>query len=26
LYSQDLSGRNGVPVADDRTRHLLTKS
>jgi Zn-dependent M28 family amino/carboxypeptidase len=26
LCSQDLSGRNGVPVADDRTRHLLTKS
>jgi len=26
LYSQDLSGRNGVPVAQDRTRHLLTKS
>ena len=26
LYSQDLSGRNGVPVMEDRTRHLLTKS
>ena len=26
LYSQDLSGRNGLPVSDDRTRHLLTKS
>jgi Zn-dependent M28 family amino/carboxypeptidase len=26
LYSQDLSGRNGVPVMDDRTRHLVTKS
>lgn len=24
LYSQDLSGRNGVPVRDDRTRHLVT--
>jgi len=26
LYSQDLGGRNGVPVMEDRTRHLLTKS
>jgi Zn-dependent M28 family amino/carboxypeptidase len=26
LYSQDLSGRNGVPVMADRTRHVLTKS
>ncbi len=26
LYSQDLAGRNGVPVMEDRTRHLLTKS
>ncbi len=25
LYSQDFSGRNGVPVHDDRTRHLLVK-
>ncbi len=25
LYSQDLSGRNGVPVHDDRTRHVLVK-
>lgn len=23
LYAQDLSGRNGVPVRDDRTRHEL---
>ncbi len=23
LYAQDLSGRNGVPVRDDRTRHVL---
>jgi Zn-dependent M28 family amino/carboxypeptidase len=23
LYAQDQSGRNGVPVRDDRTRHLL---
>ena len=23
LYAQDLSGRNGVPVRDDRTRHML---
>jgi Zn-dependent M28 family amino/carboxypeptidase len=26
LYSQDLGGRNGAPVMEDRTRHLLTKS
>jgi Zn-dependent M28 family amino/carboxypeptidase len=25
LYAQDLTGRNGVPVRDDRTRHTLTK-
>ncbi|GAB7142880.1 M28 family metallopeptidase [Mycobacterium riyadhense] len=25
LYAQDLSGRNGVPVMEDRTRHVLTK-
>lgn len=25
LYSQDLSGRNGVPVPEDRTRHVLAK-
>jgi len=22
LYAQDLSGRNGVPACDDRTRHV----
>ncbi|MDX1871763.1 M28 family metallopeptidase [Mycolicibacterium sp. 120266] len=26
LYAQDLSGRNGVPVRDDRTRHPLSGS
>ncbi|MGA3252549.1 MAG: M28 family metallopeptidase [Mycobacterium sp.] len=26
LYSQDLTGHNGVPAVDDRTRHALTKS
>lgn len=26
LYAQDISGRNGVPVRDDRTRHLITES
>ena len=26
LYAQDLSGRNGVPVRDDRTRHVLPQS
>jgi Zn-dependent M28 family amino/carboxypeptidase len=25
LYAQDISGRNGVPVMADRTRHLLAK-
>ena len=25
LYSQDLSGRNGVPILDDRVRHALAK-
>ncbi len=25
LYAQDLSGRNGVPVREDRTRHVVTK-
>lgn len=25
LYAQDLSGRNGVPSRDDRTRHVITK-
>lgn len=25
LYAQDLSGRNGVPVRDDRTRHVVTR-
>jgi Zn-dependent M28 family amino/carboxypeptidase len=24
LYSQDIGGRNGVPVRDDRVRHVLT--
>jgi Zn-dependent M28 family amino/carboxypeptidase len=26
LYSQDMGGRNGVPVRADRTRHVLTDS
>ncbi len=26
IYAQDQSGRNGVPVRDDRTRHVLTAS
>jgi Zn-dependent M28 family amino/carboxypeptidase len=26
LYAQDLSGRNGVPVRGDRTRHVVTES
>jgi Zn-dependent M28 family amino/carboxypeptidase len=26
LYAQNLAGRNGVPVREDRTRHVLTKS
>ena len=25
LYAQDLSGRNGIPVREDRTRHQLSK-
>ena len=25
LYAQDLGGRNGIPVMDDRTRHVLAK-
>jgi Zn-dependent M28 family amino/carboxypeptidase len=25
LYAQDLGGRNGVPVLEDRTRHVLVK-
>jgi Zn-dependent M28 family amino/carboxypeptidase len=25
LYAQDITGRNGVPVREDRTRHQLTK-
>ena len=25
LYAQDLGGRNGVPIMDDRTRHVLAK-
>ncbi len=25
LFSQDLSGRNGVPIMEDRTRHVLGK-
>jgi Zn-dependent M28 family amino/carboxypeptidase len=25
LYAQDIGGRNGVPVRDDRTRHVVTK-
>jgi Zn-dependent M28 family amino/carboxypeptidase len=25
LYAQDLSGRNGVPITGDRTRHVLAK-
>jgi Zn-dependent M28 family amino/carboxypeptidase len=25
LYAQDLGGRNGVPVRDDRIRHVVTK-
>jgi hypothetical protein len=23
LYAQDQGGRNGVPIRDDRTRHVL---
>jgi len=26
IYAQDQSGRNGVPIRDDRTRHVLTES
>ena len=26
LYAQDLNGHNGVPIMEDRTRHLLNKS
>jgi Zn-dependent M28 family amino/carboxypeptidase len=26
LYAQDLGGRNGIPVRDDRTRHVVTES
>jgi hypothetical protein len=26
LYAQDETGRNGVPVRDDRTRHPLSRS
>ena len=26
LYAQDLGGRNGIPVREDRTRHALTGS
>ncbi|MGW0162076.1 M28 family metallopeptidase [Mycobacterium sp. NPDC003323] len=26
LYAQDIGGRNGVPVREDRTRHTLTNS
>ena len=26
LYAQDEGGRNGVPIRDDRTRHVLTSS
>jgi Zn-dependent M28 family amino/carboxypeptidase len=25
LYAQDLGGHNGVPISDDRTRHVLAK-
>jgi Zn-dependent M28 family amino/carboxypeptidase len=25
LYAQNVGGRNGVPIRDDRTRHVLTK-
>lgn len=25
LYAQDLTGRNGVPITQDRTRHVLVK-
>jgi Zn-dependent M28 family amino/carboxypeptidase len=26
LYAQDLTGRNGIPTIEDRTRHVLAKS
>ena len=26
LYAQDIDGRNGMPIRDDRTRHVLTGS
>ncbi|OBK70690.1 M28 family metallopeptidase [Mycobacterium sp. 1274761.0] len=26
IYAQDQRGRNGVPIRDDRTRHILTES
>jgi len=26
LYAQDIGGRNGVPVREDRTRHVLAES
>jgi len=26
IYAQDQSGRNGVPIRDDRTRHVLAES
>ncbi len=26
IYAQDQGGRNGVPIRDDRTRHVLTNS
>jgi Zn-dependent M28 family amino/carboxypeptidase len=26
LYAQDLSGRNGIPAREDRTRHTVTAS
>jgi hypothetical protein len=26
LYAQDLGGRNGIPVREDRTRHAVTES
>ena len=26
LYAQDIGGRNGVPIRDDRTRHVLKDS
>ena len=26
IYAQDQRGRNGVPIRDDRTRHVLAKS